>query len=137
MAQLNSVCLIGRLVRDPEIRKTQSNKSVWSFVLAVDGFDGKEKTSYFIPCNCWVESACNYASKYLGKGSLLAITGKLITRKITGKDGKTKTVMEVNTTTVECLEKSKSQSNNNANDEEFASNDSANSGMVDNDDLPF
>lgn len=137
MAQLNSVCLIGRLVKDPEIRKTQSNKSIWSFTLAVEGFDGKEKTSYFIPCNCWIESVCTYASKYLGKGNLLAITGKLITRKITGKDGKVRTAMEVNVTMVECLEKSKSQSNNNANDEEFVSNESADSGIVDNGDLPF
>ena len=86
---LNRVILIGRLTRDPELRKTASNLSFASFTLAVDDSrknpDGTKNT-LFINCTIFRERADTLV-KYTRKGSLISIEGKLQQRKYTNKAG--------------------------------------------------
>lgn len=84
---LNRVILIGRLTRDPEIRKTASGTAVTSFTLAVDdsykGPNG-EKNTLFINCSVFGARGENVA-KFTRKGSLVSVQGRLNQRKYTRK----------------------------------------------------
>ena len=94
---INRVVLVGRLTRDPELRKTTSGASVASFTLAIDnrmkGPNG-EKTTSFIPCTAWNQQAEN-ACKYTHKGSLVGVEGRLNQRSYDSKDGRRVSVIEV------------------------------------------
>ena len=87
---LNKICLMGRLTRDPELRKTQSGTAVTSFTLAVDrDFGNKEngtKETDFIDCVAWRNTA-EFIAKYFGKGRLVVVSGSLQIRNWTDKDG--------------------------------------------------
>ena len=76
---LNNVNLIGRVTKDIELRKTQSNKSVVKFTLAVDdGKDGQGNSrTQFIDCQAW-EGLAETIQKYVLKGDMVNINGKLI-----------------------------------------------------------
>ena len=92
---MNHVILTGRLVADPEVRYTQSNKAVASFKLAVDdgkNRDGKRKTQ-FIPCVAW-EQRGELIDQYFRKGDPLTVTGKIAVRSY-DKDGEKRFVTEV------------------------------------------
>ena len=88
---LNHITIMGRLTRDPELRYTQSQTPVASFTLAVDrdfaSRDGGERQTDFIDCVGWNQIA-ELISKYLHKGSQIAVTGRLQTRTFEDKDGK-------------------------------------------------
>lgn len=77
---LNHIVLMGRLVRDPELRNTQSGTAVASFTLAVDrdftGKNGGERQTDFIDCTAWRGTA-EFVSKYFQKGSTAVISGRL------------------------------------------------------------
>lgn len=87
---LNIIVLQGRLVRDPEMRTTQSGVAVASFTLAVDrdfgGRDGSEKQTDFIDCTAWRHSA-DFVSKYFAKGSMAIVKGRLQIDNYTDNDG--------------------------------------------------
>ena len=93
---LNNVSLIGRLVRDPSLSGTD-NARISRFTLAVDrdytGADGK-RAADFVPCVAWRQKA-EFAAKYLSKGQLIGITGRIATSNYTSKDGTGKTSVEV------------------------------------------
>ena len=76
---INRVVLVGRLTRDPELRKTTTGTSVASFTLAVDNrlkdANGQYTTS-FIPCVVWKEQAENCV-RFIHKGSLVGVEGRL------------------------------------------------------------
>ncbi len=94
---LNKVILMGRLTRDPELRRTQSGTPVTSFTLAVDRdfkSQGEEKQTDFIDVTCWQKSA-EFVEKWFRKGQLVAVTGRLQARKYTDKDGNNRTAFEV------------------------------------------
>ena len=78
MAAINSVTLIGRVVRDIEVNSTNSGKSVASFALAVDGY-GKDADASFIDCVAW-NKAAELLAEYAPKGKQIGITGRLQTR---------------------------------------------------------
>lgn len=78
MAAINNTTLVGRVVRDLEVRTTESGKSVASFALAVDGF-GKDAPANFIDCVAW-NKAAEILAEYATKGKQIAITGRLQTR---------------------------------------------------------
>lgn len=78
MAAINSVTLIGRVVRDLEIRTTESGKMVSSFALAVDGYN-KDAHASFIDCVAWGKAA-EILQQYAPKGKQIGITGRLQTR---------------------------------------------------------
>lgn len=71
---LNNINLIGRITKEIELRKTQSNKSVIKFTLAVD--DGKDRTQ-FIDCRAW-EGLADTIYKYVLKGDMVNINGRLV-----------------------------------------------------------
>lgn len=103
---VNRVVLVGRLTRDPELRKTNSDKPVASFTLAVDnrnkGADG-QKTASFIPVTVWNDQATNVC-KYVRKGSLVGVDGRLLQRSFEKKDGTKASVLEVVADSVQFLE---------------------------------
>lgn len=96
---MNSVNLVGRLARDPELRYTQSGTAVCSFVLAVrNPFKQDEDGNYgadFINCVAWQTPAEMIAESHR-KGDQLAITGRIQTRSYENNDGETVWVTEVN-----------------------------------------
>lgn len=77
---------IGRLTATPELRQTQSGRSVCNYTLAIDR-PGKDAGTDFLRCVCW-EKTAEFAAKYLTKGSKVAITGSVQTSKYDGPDGK-------------------------------------------------
>lgn len=94
---MNKVFLIGRLVRDPELRYTSSNIPTATFTLAVDrNFTNQngEKEADFINIVVWKKFAEN-VKKYLAKGSLIAIGGRIQTRSYDNEKGEKRYVTEV------------------------------------------
>jgi len=95
---LNQVVLMGRLTRDPELRRTQSGVAVASFTLAVDrdfsSRDGGEKATDFIDCVAW-RSTAEFVSKYFIKGQMAAVNGRLQIRDWTDRDGNKRRSAEV------------------------------------------
>lgn len=81
---INRVILVGRLTRDPDVRKTQSGKSRLAFTLAVDrrrsaNADPNQPTADFIPCVAWDRTA-DLLGQYTHKGSQIAVEGRISTR---------------------------------------------------------
>ena len=103
---INRVVLVGRLTRDPELRRTNSGTSVCSFTVAVDNRtknpDGTKSTS-FIPCTVFQQSADNM-SKFVRKGSLVGVEGRLNQRSYVRQDGTKASVLEVLADSVQFLE---------------------------------
>lgn len=87
---LNHITIMGRLVKDPEMRTTQSGVAVASFTLAVDrdfgGRDGGEKQTDFIDCTAWRHTA-EFVSKYFSKGRMAVVSGRLQIDNYTDNDG--------------------------------------------------
>ena len=95
---LNHITIMGRLTRDPELRRTGSGTAVASFTVAVDrdfgGRDGGEKETDFIDCVAW-RSTGEFVSKYFTKGSMIVVSGRLQIRSWTDKDGNKRRTAEV------------------------------------------
>lgn len=94
---LNVVALMGRLVRDPELKTTQSGNSVCTFSIAVDrSYTAKdeERKADFFTITAWRQTA-EFICKYFQKGSLIAIEGSLQTRQYQDKSGNNRTATEV------------------------------------------
>jgi single-strand DNA-binding protein len=94
---INRVVLVGRLTKDPELRYTNSNIAVATFTMAVDrGFKNAagEKETDFIPIVVWKKSAESVA-KYLHKGSLVGLDGRIQTRNYEASDGTRRYITEV------------------------------------------
>lgn len=94
---LNQITIMGRLTRDPELRRTQSGIAVASFTLAVDrdfGGQNGEKETDFIDCVAWRNTA-EFVSKYFSKGRMAAVSGRLQLRDWTDKDGNKRRSAEV------------------------------------------
>lgn len=95
---LNRIIIMGRLVRDPELRTTQSGVSVTSFTLAVDrDFSDKqsgEKTTDFIDVVTWRNTA-EFVCKYFAKGRMAVAEGRLQIREWKDKDGNKRRTAEV------------------------------------------
>ena len=95
---LNHIVLMGRLTRDPELRRTQSGLPVASFRLAVDRDfvpkDGGERQADFIDIVAWRNTA-EFVSKYFAKGRMAVVSGRLQMREWTDKEGNKRTSAEV------------------------------------------
>ena len=109
MAAINNVTLIGRVVRDIEVKTTNSGKSVASFALAVDGY-GKDADASFIDCVAW-NKAAELLAEYAPKGKQIGITGRLQTR-IWEKDDIKRKATEVIIDQFQLLSDAKSGGNN-------------------------
>lgn len=86
---LNHISLMGRMVKNPELRYTPQNTPVASFTLAVERDyqpGGTERQTDFIDCVAWRKTA-EFVSKHFQKGSLVAVSGRLQIRDWTDRDG--------------------------------------------------
>lgn len=90
---LNSVVIMGRLTKIPELRTTGTGTSVTSFTLAVDRDRGEKQTD-FIDCVAWKHTA-EFVSKYFTKGQMMVVAGRLESRKWTDKNDNSRTAWEV------------------------------------------
>lgn len=109
---MNSINLTGNICNDLEVKNTPNGKAVLSFNLAVKRPFTKDTTD-FIPMVVW-EQGAEYLGKYGRKGSRVAVSGKLTTRKYQDKNGNNRTIFEVVCDTVELLDsKNDSQTANN------------------------
>ena len=110
---MNRIILTGRLVRDPEVRYTQSGKAVASFSIAVDrnrrASDNQQPTVDFINIVAWEKSA-EFCGKYLTKGRKILVEGRLQTRTFEAQDGSKKYFTEVVSDNIEFMD-SKRQDN--------------------------
>ena len=95
---LNHITIMGRLTRDPELRRTGSGIAVASFSLAVDrdfgGRDGGERETDFIDCVAWRHTG-EFVSKYFTKGRMAVVSGRLQIRSWTDKEGNKRRTAEV------------------------------------------
>ena len=96
---LNHITIMGRLTRDPELRRTGTGTAVASLTVAVDrdfgGRDGGEKETDFIDCVAWRQTG-EFVSKYFTKGRMIVVDGRLEMRDWTDKDGNKRTSAEIN-----------------------------------------
>lgn len=95
---LNRITVMGRLTRDPELRKTSSGLSCANFSLAVerdvaDSQTGKRETD-FIDCVAWRATA-DFVSKYFQKGSMAVVSGRLQIRAWQDKNGNNRRTAEI------------------------------------------
>ena len=94
---LNKIFIMGRLTRDPELRRTQGGNAVTSFALAVDRdfkcADGTKETD-FIDVVAWRNTA-EFAAKYFTKGRMAVVEGRLQMRDWTDKEGNKRRIAEV------------------------------------------
>ena len=94
---LNIVALMGRLTRDPEMRKTPQGVSVATFTVAVDRSfvkQGEDRQADFIDIVCWRNTA-EFVCKYFQKGSLIAVNGSIQTRTYQDKNGNNRKAFEI------------------------------------------
>ena len=132
---LNKIFIMGRLTRDPELRRTQSGTAVTSFSLAVDrDFKSQsgEKETDFIDVVAWRNTG-EFAAKYLAKGRMAAVEGRIQVRDWQDKDGNRRKSVEVvadNVYFADSKRDSKPQESRTVDDQEFDE-------IEDDGDLPF
>lgn len=102
---LNRITIIGRLTKDPELRTTNSGTAVASFTVACDrdfkNANGETETD-FVPIICW-KGLAEICDKYLSKGSLAAIDGRLQIRNYEANDGSRRSIAEIVANNVQFL----------------------------------
>ena len=112
---MNVVVLIGRLVKRPELKKTQNNTSVVSFTLAVRNFVNGEEKADFIECVAWQNTA-DTISKHCDKGHQIGVSGRIGTRTYETLSGETRYVTEVTIERLVLLESKKVEKQDEFND---------------------
>lgn len=128
MINLNNVVLVGRLTKDIDLRKTQSNISNCKFTLAVNRRFNNEEAD-FINCVAWKQSA-EYLSNYAKKGTIVSVEGRIQTSSYEGKNG-TVYATEVIADNVQIITEKKDNSKMGG----YASDSGKN--IIDPDELPF
>ena len=112
---LNHITIMGRMTRDPELRRTGSGIAVANFTLAVDRDynpkDGAEKEVDFIDCIAW-RGGAEFVAKYFSKGQMAVVSGKLRIRNWTDKDGNKRRSAEVEAESVYFGDSKKSDQGN-------------------------
>ena len=103
---LNRALLVGRLTRDPELRRTGSGKAVTSFNLAVErNFKSDDQEADFISCVCWGKIAEN--TEHCSKGSMVSVDGRIQTRNYENNRGQKIYVTEVIADSVQFIQTNK------------------------------
>ncbi len=114
---INRVVLVGRLTKDIELRKTNSNISTCTFTLACNrrysstNNNNNQPTADFISCVAWRQSA-DFLAQYASKGSIVGVEGRITTRSYDGQNGKVY-VTEVTCDSVQLIGGNRNSSNNN------------------------
>ena len=112
---INRVVLVGRITKDPELRKTQSGLSTVSFTVACNRrftSQGQEPQADFINCVAWRQTA-DYMANYVKKGALLGVEGRIQTRNYEDQTGKRVYVTEVVCDSVQTLVRSNTEGQSN------------------------
>ena len=114
---INRVVLVGRLTKDIELRKTNSNTSVCSFTLACNRKFAQQgqQTADFINCIAWRQSA-DFLAKYASKGAIVGVEGRISTRSYDGQNGKVY-VTEVTCDSVQLIGGNRNTTNASAGDD--------------------
>ena len=141
---LNSVCLVGRMTKDAELRYTPNNQAVATFSLAVNrNFKSKngEREADFINCVIWRQQAENLAN-WAKKGALIGITGRIQTRSYENQQGQRAYVTEVVAENFQLLESRKDREAGQSqgySQPDFSRQEPMNTNPMDisDDDLPF
>lgn len=148
---LNKVLIQGRFVRNPELRKTQSGKSVASFTLAVErdyAQAGQQRETDFLPCTIW-GNAADFVNSHFSKGSMATVCGRIEIQNYTDRDGNKRTTPNIQVENIYfCGEKSSEKRSDNqastksskSKNEYFSSSgreQQAFTDYADDDDLPF
>lgn len=106
---LSQTIIIGRTTKEPEIRQTQSGVAVATFTIAVDrnfkNQNGEKETDFF-SIICW-RGLAETIGKYLGKGRLVAVSGRLQNRSYEAKDGTKRYITEIVASEVQFLDRAK------------------------------
>lgn len=95
---LNHIVIMGRLTREPELRRTGIGTAVAAFTVAVDrdyAQQGQEKETDFIDCVAWAQRG-EFVAKYFGKGSMIVVSGRLQIRNWTDNNGNKRRSAEIN-----------------------------------------
>lgn len=134
---INNCILIGRMVRNAELRRTQQGDAVASFTLAVNRNyttkDGQQQAD-FINCIVWKKQAEN-VDKYCSKGSLVGVEGRIQTRSYENNQGQKVYVVEVICDSVQFLETKKQE--NKPTSEQNSFDNQSNSFDINDDDIAF
>ena len=112
---INTVTLVGRLTKDPELRHTINNVAYLRFTVASNRSytnQNGDREADFINCVAWRAQAENMA-RFLKKGALIGVTGSIQTDSYRTQDGQTRYTTEVSTNSVLFLEPKNSSNNNN------------------------
>ena len=137
---LNNVNLCGRLVENPELKKTTNGTSVTAFTIAVDRdyTSGDEKQTDFIKIVAWRGTA-EFVSKYFTKGKLIIINGAIQVRKYVNQNGENRYITEVIANHVYFTGDKSEKPNVNVNDElpTYASDNRYVEEIEDMEDMPF
>lgn len=138
---MNTVCLMGRLTFNPELKSTPSGVSVTHLQVAVDRSyqpKGEERKADFIDVTAWRQTA-EFINRYFHKGDMIAIEGSLHTENYTDRDGtKRKSVTVVANNVSFCGSKNEQAGKNNAAPQGYSNTAPQDfEEIVDDDDLPF
>ena len=91
---INKVILMGRLAKDPELRRTGAGTPVTSFSIAINAGYGENQHTDFVNCTAWNKTA-EFVSKYFTKGKMIIVIGRISTRSWETQDGKKAYATEV------------------------------------------
>ena len=134
---MNKIILLGRLVKEAELKSTQSGKSVAVFTLAIDrpfaGQDGKRETD-FVNCQLWGKSA-EVLNRTVSKGQRVLVDGRLQIRSYTAKDGSKRYATEVVCNNFEYIERKADGDKLNTNSQELGFENMGQ--QMFNEDIPF
>ena len=106
---MNNVNLIGRITKDPELKRTSSDKAFTRFCIAVDGMKDKDgnRTADFIDCIAWNKSA-ELITRYFKKGSRIGVSGRLHTNSYETDAGEKRKSTEVIVNEIDFIDKKES-----------------------------
>lgn len=107
---INRVIIVGRMTRDPELRRTGKGNAITNFTLALDNYRGGEKSTDFIPVTAFSKMAENIA-QYCSKGSLVGVDGKIHSYTYQNAEGKNVSYINVTADDVKFMDSRKTQSN--------------------------
>ncbi|WP_339029932.1 single-stranded DNA-binding protein [Spiroplasma endosymbiont of Cantharis nigra] len=123
---MNSINLIGRITKDPELRSSSNGKSFVAFTLAVNEFSGGNQFTQFVPCFAWEKTAENLA-KFVKKGAQISVEGSINVRQ-ENNNGQFSQIVTVRANRIEFLSGTGTASNNQSgSNNSFESNQSKSS----------
>ena len=133
---MNKVSLIGRLTKDPELRKTTNGTSVASYTIAVNEGYGEKQYTVFINITTWNKSA-EFVEKYFKKGNKIALIGRLVNNDYTDKNGNNVHTLQVVTEDIEFVDNKTNENIESEKEEPSVDKLYQDDIFISDDDLPF